>query len=70
VLRQDILALASVALLWLAPTASAADLIGPTRIIDGDTIEIYGQHIRLALTAEHHWVMLNCRADFSLLMDA
>jgi endonuclease YncB( thermonuclease family) len=46
-LRQVILGLASLALPWLAPAAAAADLIGPARIIDGDTIEIHGQRIRL-----------------------
>jgi len=34
-------------MLSLAPTASAADLIGQASIIDGDTIEIHGQRIRL-----------------------
>ena len=34
-------------MLSLAPTASAADLIGQASIVDGDTIEIYGQRIRL-----------------------
>jgi endonuclease YncB( thermonuclease family) len=46
-LRRVLLALSSLALLWLTPAASAADLIGPARIIDGDTIEIHGQRIRL-----------------------
>jgi endonuclease YncB( thermonuclease family) len=37
------------ALLMLAPTvpAVATDLIGRASIIDGDTIEIHGTHIRL-----------------------
>src|ERR1700757_3828625 len=39
--------LSSLAMLLLAPAASAADLIGQASIIDGDTIEIHGQRIRL-----------------------
>jgi endonuclease YncB( thermonuclease family) len=39
--------LSSLAMLSLAPAASAADLIGQASIIDGDTIEIHGQRIRL-----------------------
>jgi endonuclease YncB( thermonuclease family) len=35
------------AILSLAPVASAADLVGQASIIDGDTIEIHGQRIRL-----------------------
>jgi endonuclease YncB( thermonuclease family) len=47
VLRRAMLVLSSLALLWLSPVASAADLIGQASIIDGDTIEIHGQCIRL-----------------------
>jgi endonuclease YncB( thermonuclease family) len=39
--------LSSLAMLLLAPAASAADQVGQASIIDGDTIEIHGQHIRL-----------------------
>jgi hypothetical protein len=39
--------LSSLAMLLLAPAASAADLVGQASIIDGDTIEIHGQRIRL-----------------------
>jgi endonuclease YncB( thermonuclease family) len=39
--------LSSLAMLSLAPAASAADIIGQASIIDGDTIEIHGQRIRL-----------------------
>jgi endonuclease YncB( thermonuclease family) len=34
-------------MLLLASAASAADLVGQASIIDGDTIEIHGQSIRL-----------------------
>jgi endonuclease YncB( thermonuclease family) len=34
-------------MLSLAPVAFAADLIGQASIIDGDTIEIHGQRIRI-----------------------
>src|SRR5260221_6948258 len=46
-LRRLLIVLSSLAALSLAPTASAADLIGRASIIDGDTIEIHGQRIRL-----------------------
>jgi endonuclease YncB( thermonuclease family) len=39
--------LSSLAMLLLASAASAADLVGQASIIDGDTIEIHGQSIRL-----------------------
>ena len=39
--------LIALAFLILAAPASAADLSGPARVIDGDTIEISGQRIRL-----------------------
>jgi hypothetical protein len=42
-LRRLLIALSSLAMLFLAPAASAADLIGQTSIIDGDTIENHGQ---------------------------
>jgi len=45
--RQLLIALSSLAILSLAPVASAADIIGQASIIDGDTIEIHGQRIRL-----------------------
>ena len=34
-------------LLLLIPTVSLADITGPTRVIDGDTLEVAGQRIRL-----------------------
>src|SRR5260370_40743547 len=34
-------------MLAFAPVTSAADLVGQASIIDGDTIEIHGQRIRL-----------------------
>src|SRR5205823_4268054 len=40
-------ALSSLAILSLAPAASAADIIGQASIIDGDTIEIHGQRVRI-----------------------
>ena len=46
-LRRLLIALSSLARLFLAPAASAADLIGQASIIDGDTIEIHEQRIRL-----------------------
>jgi endonuclease YncB( thermonuclease family) len=46
-MRRLLIALSSLAVLSLAPAASAADLIGQASIIDGDTIEIHGQRIRL-----------------------
>ncbi len=46
-LRRVLIVLSSIVLLSLAPAASAADLIGQASIIDGDTIEIHGQRIRL-----------------------
>jgi endonuclease YncB( thermonuclease family) len=46
-LRRLLIALSSLAMPFLAPAASATDLIGQASIIGGDTIEIHGQHIRL-----------------------
>jgi endonuclease YncB( thermonuclease family) len=46
-MRHLLIALYSLAMLSLAPAASAVDLIGQASIIDGDTIEIHGQRIRL-----------------------
>ena len=39
--------LSSLAMLLLAPAALRGDLVGQASIIDGDTIEIHGQRIRL-----------------------
>ena len=36
-----------IAVLALLPTLALADIAGPARVIDGDTIEIFGQRIRL-----------------------
>ncbi len=36
-----------VALVLLSPAVALADITGPARVIDGDTIEIQGQRIRL-----------------------
>ncbi len=36
-----------VALLLLIPATALADTTGPARVIDGDTIEVEGQRIRL-----------------------
>ncbi len=33
--------------LWLLATPALADVAGPARVIDGDTLEIQGQRIRL-----------------------
>jgi len=46
-MRRILAVLSSLAMLLLAPAASAADLVGQASIIDGDTIEIHGQSIRL-----------------------
>jgi endonuclease YncB( thermonuclease family) len=46
-LRRLLIALSSLALLSLAPAASAADMVGQASIIDGHTIEIHGQRIGL-----------------------
>jgi len=46
-MRRLLLVLSSLAILSLTAAASAADLIGQASIIDGDTIEIHGQRIRL-----------------------
>jgi len=46
-LRLLLICLSALAALHLTPAASAADLIGQASIIDGDTIEIHGQRIRL-----------------------
>ena len=34
-------------LLTLLPTLALADVTGPARVIDGDTIEIAGERVRL-----------------------
>ena len=34
-------------LLTLLPVVTLADVAGPTRVIDGDTIEVAGERIRL-----------------------
>ena len=39
--------LRSALLLTLLPTIALADVTGPARVIDGDTIEIAGERIRL-----------------------
>ena len=36
-----------IAVLFLAPSLALADITGPVRVIDGDTIEIAGERIRL-----------------------
>ncbi len=36
-----------IAVLALIPTLALADIAGPAKVIDGDTIEISGQRIRL-----------------------
>ena len=41
------LRVALAAMLLLAPSVAVADITGPARIIDGDTIEIAGERIRL-----------------------
>ncbi len=45
--RLLLIALSSLAMLSFVPAASAADIIGRPSIIDGDTIEIHGQRVRL-----------------------
>ena len=35
------------ALLAFLPTLALADISGPARVIDGDTLEVQGQRIRL-----------------------
>ena len=45
--RHLLFVLSSFAILILAPTAIAADLVGQASDIDGDTIEIHGWHIRI-----------------------
>ncbi len=48
VLRRYIAAMPIlIAVLALLPTLALADVAGPARVIDGDTIEIAGQRIRL-----------------------
>ena len=47
VLRLLVLALVALALLLLAPTSAGADFTGRATVIDGDTIDIHGQRIRL-----------------------
>ncbi len=45
---MNIIHIFAAAIIFLGPTASAAtDLIGHATVIDGDTIEIHGQRIRL-----------------------
>ncbi len=39
--------LAGILVILAAPPALAADLQGPARVIDGDTIEVVGQRVRL-----------------------
>ena len=34
-------------ILALLPTLALADITGPARVVDGDTIEVLGQHDRL-----------------------
>ena len=47
--RQWASVLALIAMLWpFDPMADAADLVGPARVIDGDTLAIAGDTIRLA----------------------
>src|SRR5437763_4833250 len=46
-LRHLLFALSPLAILSIAPAVRAADLVGQASIIDGDTIEIHGQRIRL-----------------------
>jgi endonuclease YncB( thermonuclease family) len=46
-MHRLLIVLWSLAVLSLAPAASAADLIGRASVIDGDTIEVHGQRIRL-----------------------
>ncbi len=46
-LRRVLIVLSSIVMLLHAPAASAADIFGQASIIDGDTIEIHGQRIRL-----------------------
>ncbi len=36
-----------IAALALIPTLALADVAGPARVIDGDTIEVAGQRVRL-----------------------
>src|SRR6266576_2507001 len=45
--RYLLIVLSALAVLSLTPAASAVNLIGQASIIDGDTIEIRGQRIRL-----------------------
>jgi endonuclease YncB( thermonuclease family) len=46
-MRRLLIALSSLFVLSLGPALSASDLVGQASIIDGDTIEIHGQRIRL-----------------------
>src|ERR1700675_2193927 len=46
-MRRFLIVLSSLFVLSLGPALSAADLAGRASIIDGDTIEIHGQRIRL-----------------------
>ena len=47
VARYGILTFVLIAVLAQLPTIALADIAGPARVIDGDTIEITGQRIRL-----------------------
>ena len=38
---------ALITVLALLPTLALADISGPARVIDGDTLEVQGQRIRL-----------------------
>src|SRR6202795_988464 len=46
-MRRFLIVLSSLFVLSLGPALSAADLVGQATVIDGDTIEIHGQRIRL-----------------------
>jgi endonuclease YncB( thermonuclease family) len=53
-LRQAVAALGLFVALSMVPAASPADLIGQASIIDGDTIEVHGQRIRLIKSSQPH----------------
>lgn len=46
-LCRRVLAGVATLLMTLVPTPSRADIVGKPRVIDGDTIEIAGERIRL-----------------------